>query len=467
MASLSGRRWERKPDRRNADPPPQTFPRRVRWCAREENTRGPNTERSATWNMNDIDLLSRLGVALSIGLLVGLERGWQTRDETSHRRAAGLRTFALSGLLGGVCGAIAAATTAPLLIGFAFLGYTAAFTAFHWLEARATGNLSVTTLVSGLLTFLLGAFVIEGSVSAAVAAAVAMTLLLALRDPLHRWVGMLSWIEIRAVLTLLAMTFLLLPVLPDQPIDPWNTINPSRIWMIAIFVAMLSFGGYVAVRAFGDRIGVLVAAVAGGMASSTATTVTLARLGRERPQAAFLLSAGILASGTVMIVRVGILATVLYQPLALALMPTLTAMGLVLASCSTLLFVRTGTTANPTLSLTNPLQLASAIKMAAFIAMVMTASVLLRRFFGDTGLLSLAAVSGLADVDAITVSMAELARNSEARDTAALAITLAVCVNTAVKALLAAWFGRRPVGIPVLAATVLTICAGALAFIAL
>ncbi|MEH6719530.1 MAG: DUF4010 domain-containing protein [Aurantimonas endophytica] len=416
--------------------------------------------------MDDTDLLIRLGVALSIGLLVGLERGWQTRDETRHRRAAGLRTFALSGLLGGVSGTIAAALATPLLIGFVFIGYAAAFSAFHWLGARTTGNFSATTVVSGLLTFLLGAFVIEGSIPAAIAAAVAMTVLLALREPLHRWVGMLSWAEIRAILTLLAMTFLLLPVLPNHPIDPWNAINPSRIWVMAIFIAALSFGGYGAVRALGDRMGVLVAAIAGGMASSTATTVTLAKLGRQQSEAALLLSAGILAAGGVMVLRVGLVAAALNPPFALELMPVLAALGLVLASCSAILFFRNGTAAKPALTLRNPLQLAAAIKMAALIAVILAASVILRQLFGDAGLLSLAAISGLADVDAITVSMAELAREPAARDAAAKAITLAVFVNTGVKAALAAWLGGKPIGFPVLAASVLGVCAGAIAYVA-
>lgn len=416
--------------------------------------------------MDDTDLIIRLGVALSIGLLVGLERGWQTRDETHQRRAAGLRTFALSGLLGGVSGTIATALATPLLIGFVFIGYAAAFSAFHWLGARTTGNFSATTVVSGLLTFLLGAFVIEGSIPAAIAAAVAMTVLLALREPLHRWVGMLSWAEIRAILTLLAMTFLLLPILPNHPIDPWNAINPSRIWVMAIFIAALSFGGYVAVRALGDRMGVLVAAIAGGMASSTATTVTLAKLGRQQSEAALLLSAGILAAGVVMVLRVGLVAAALDPPLALELMPVLAALGFVLASCSAILFFWNGTAAKPALTLRNPLQLAAAIKMAALIAVILAASVILRQLFGDAGLLSLAAISGLADVDAITVSMAELAREPAARDAAAKAITLAVFVNTGVKAALAAWLGGKPIGFPVLAASVFGVCAGAVANIA-
>src|SRR6185503_90390 len=134
--------------------------------------------------MDHNEILSRLAVSLAIGLLVGLERGWQTRDEQEHRRAAGFRTFALSGLLGGVTGAISL-QAGGLLIGLVFVLYAATFAAFHWLEARAEQNFSVTSAVAGMLTFLLGAMAVTGDLRVAIACAVAMTLLLALREQLH------------------------------------------------------------------------------------------------------------------------------------------------------------------------------------------------------------------------------------------------------------------------------------------
>src|SRR6185312_14060266 len=166
-------------------------------------------------------------------------------------------------------------------------------------------NMSVTSVVAGMLTFLLGTMAVTGELLVAVACAVAITILLALRDQLHRWVATLTWPEIRAVLILLAMSFLLLPILPNRTIDPWNSINPYEIWLLAILIAAISFSGYVAVRVFGDQLGLVLTAIAGGLASSTATTLAFARLGRAHPASARLLSAGILLSGVVMMIRVG------------------------------------------------------------------------------------------------------------------------------------------------------------------
>lgn len=411
--------------------------------------------------MDESALLSRLAVSLSIGLLIGLERGWRSRNEEDHQRAAGFRTFALSGLLGGVAGMVGQQLGA-VLIGLVFLGYSAAFTAFHWLEARADRNFSVTSVVAGMSTFMLGTLAVVGDLNAAIAGAVAMAVLLALREQLHRWVASLSWPEIRSGLTLLAMTFLLLPVLPNRTIDPWDTLNPYLIWLLAILIAAVSFSGYVAVRAFGDRLGVMMAAIAGGLASSTATTLTLAELARRSPASGPLIAAGILAAGVVMVARVAILATALnpalLQPL---LLPLICGGGVLMLGVGALLLWSGGAAEQPVLNITNPLELASALKMAALITAVMLAARLLRQQFGDAGVLATAGLSGIADVDAIVISMARMAMGVIDPALAAQAILLATAVNTLAKALLAAWTGGGKLGLRVGLVSILAVAAGA------
>jgi uncharacterized membrane protein (DUF4010 family) len=395
--------------------------------------------------MDQSEAISRLTVALAIGLLVGLERGWRTRDEEEHHRAAGFRTFALSGLLGGVTG-IAALQAGAQLIGLVFLGYTASFAAFHWLEAKTERNMSVTSVVAGMLTFLLGAMSVTGEVRIAIACAVAMTVLLALREQLHRWVASLTWEEIRAVLILLAMTFLLLPLLPNRAIDPWNSINPYEIWLLAILIAAISFGGYVAVRVLGDRLGVVVTAIAGGLASSTITTLTLARLARDQPAASRFLSAGILIAGAVMIIRVTIVAVALNKALFAPLLPPLATAAAIIAAGAGILLFRSTERKSPDLRIQNPLAMGTVLKLSAFIAVVMLAAELLRRTYGSAGVLIVAAISGVADVDAVTISMARIGGNTIDLLTAAHAIVVAVMVNTVSKAALAFWTGGRTVG---------------------
>jgi uncharacterized membrane protein (DUF4010 family) len=394
----------------------------------------------------DSEALSRLTVSLAIGLLVGLERGWQTRDAEDNRRAAGFRTFALSGLLGGVTGLIALQTTASV-IGWVFLGYIAAFTAFHWLEARNEGHASVTSVVAGMLTFLLGTMAVVGDLQLAIACAVGMTVLLALREPLHRWIDSLSWQEIRAVLILLAMSFLLLPLLPNRSIDPWNAINPYQIWLLAIMIGAISFAGYVAVKAFGNRLGVFMAAVAGGLASSTATTLALAKLAREHPSSSGLLSAGILVAGVVMMLRAGAIAVALNGALLTSVLPTLLTAAAVLGIGAAILFFRNVQQETPELRINNPLAIGTAIKLTAVLAAVMLAAELVRRMFGGIGILVVAALSGIVDVDALTISIARMARGDVDSNTAARAIMVAIAINTVSKAIMAGWVGNRRVGL--------------------
>jgi uncharacterized membrane protein (DUF4010 family) len=410
-----------------------------------------------------VDVFTRLAVALSIGLLIGLERGWQSRDEADQARVAGLRTFALSGLLGGVSGALSS-FAGGITLGLIFVGFMAALIAFSWLEARETKNLSATALIAAAVTFALGAYAMLGYVEVAAAGGVAAMGLLALRDPLHRWVASLRWEEIRAVLVLLAMTFLLLPILPDEAIDPWGILNPHVIWLLAILVAGISFVGYVAVRVFGDRLGILAAAAAGGLASSTAATLTFARLARQNPESAPVLAGGILIAGAVMVVRVGIVVLLLDQTLALHLWPALAAATAVLAVSVAILLLRPHSSSVPALVVANPLEIGSALKLTAFIVAVTVGIYAVRRVLGNLAILAAAALSGVADVDAATVSLSRLVPGIGI-ETAAAGILIAAAVNTLAKTIISASIGTPRLGLLVAIPNALALAAGAAAFL--
>src|SRR5439155_1193127 len=181
------------------------------------------------------DLFQRLGLALAIGLLIGLERGWRERNQGEGGRAAGIRTFAIIGLLGGLWGAMTP-TLGPVPMAAAGLAFAAAFTLFEWREAVAQKNYSVTTTIAGLTVFALGAFAVLGNRAAAGAAGVAMVALLAGRTSLHQFLKKLTWPELRSVVVLLTMTFVLLPILPDRTIDPWDAVNPYELWLLVVLI---------------------------------------------------------------------------------------------------------------------------------------------------------------------------------------------------------------------------------------
>ncbi|WP_026379240.1 MgtC/SapB family protein [Afifella pfennigii] len=398
--------------------------------------------------MSEMELLLRLTAALAIGVLIGLERGWKTRRAEDQKRAAGFRTFALSGLLGGISAALAE-VLGGLFIGFAFFGFSLAFVSFHWLQARDEGHFSVTTVVAGLVTFVLGALAVAGDQRIAAASAVAAALLLALREPLHRWIARLTWEEVRAVLILVAMTFLLLPFLPNRTVDPWDAINPYQIWLLAILIAAISFGGYVAMKVFGSRLGLMMTATAGGLASSTATTVTFARMARERPGTWRLLSAGILVSSIVMTARVGVFAAALNAALLPLILPALLVSGGALTLGAALLASGRSAPAGAELAIANPLDIGTTLRLAAILAVIMLSVGIVLQEFGDEGVIAIAAISGLADVDAVTISMVQMSKSTLADVTAVQAVLVSVAVNTVSKAAIAAFLGGRRVGLAV------------------
>ena len=419
--------------------------------------------------MDQEELFRRLGVSLAIGLLVGLERGWQTREESDHQRTAGLRTFALTGLLGGICGLISLVSS-PFVLAAGLLAFTGALVTFSFLEAAAEKNFSVTGIVAGILTFVLGAYATLGNETVAVAAAVAMTILLALREPLHSWVRNVTWPEMRSVLVLLAMSFLLLPILPNRPVDPWQVLNPSEIWLLAILIAAVSFVGYIAVRVLGERKGIAVAAIAGSLASSTATTLSFARLAREHPQGTRLLASGILSAGITMMARIVVLAGVLKSELAAALIWPSVAAAAVLGAGAAVLWLRqrqNGATEHPQLQIKNPFDLGTVLQLAALIAAILLLAKLVATHAGNAGLFLLAAISGIADVDALTLSMARLSGVQVSTAEAATAILVAASVNTVSKATIAGFVGGTRLGSIVGVVSVMAIGALGITFVML
>lgn len=414
--------------------------------------------------MDTVEIFQRLAVALAIGLLIGLERGWKERDEKEGDRSAGLRTHALSGLLGGIWGLIGGGEAAGMIaLGIAFAVFSAVVATYRLREIRAEGSFGATTVVAAMLAFSLGAYATAGDYQAAAAAGVATTALLALKRALHDWLERLTWIELRSALALLAMTFILLPLLPNRSVTQLAGLNPYEIWLMTVLIAAISFAGYVAVKVAGNEKGVVLTGIAAGLVSSTAVTMTLAGRARERPEMASLFTAGALLAGTTMMLRVLAVVALINIEVLRPLLPPLISAAAVSAGAAFLLMRRqrpVGEESQP-IALKNPFELSTVLKFGALLAVIM----LLTRFASDVaggqGLLALAAISGLADVDALTLATARQAGGAITTELAVRAILLVVAVNTLAKAALA-WSagGRRP-GLPMLLAALLAIAAGA------
>jgi len=409
------------------------------------------------------EMLQRLGLALAIGLLVGLERGWKTREAAEGERVAGLRTYALSGLLGGLS-ALIAIPGSPIFLPTAFAVYAATIALFHY---RAAGDFdfSATSVVASLLTFALGAYAVLGDPKVAGASAVAMTLLLAFKEPLHSWLKNLTWPEIRSFFTLVAMTFLLLPILPTRAVDPWGLIVPAEIWLFAILIAGMSFLGYVAIKAMGPEKGTALAGVAGGLASSTATTLTFARMSRKQASSDLILAGGVLLAGTVMMARVLVIVTAINAGLLPPLIGPLGAAFIFLLSVGGYLSLRRRQhegreKESSAIAMHSPFNLRSVLGLAAFIAIIMIVSQLAARYFGASGTYMVAGLSAIADVDAIALSLARQGYRELPVEVATTGIGIAVAVNTITKAGMAVVLGGRQFGLIVSGASAAAIVLG-------
>jgi uncharacterized membrane protein (DUF4010 family) len=390
----------------------------------------------------DESLLHRLAIALGIGLIVGLERGWKTREQHGGQRLAGLRTFAITAL----CGGILAALSQPdrfIVLAAGTLVVGALIIVAYTITVREQRDLGLTTELAMLTTFALGAAAVLGAPFEAAAAAVVMTLLLGFKTEVHAAIQKLERQELVATLQLAAIAAVLVPLLPNRDVGPWDAVNPRVVGMLVLLIAGLSYVGYFAVRMLGARLGLTLTALFGGLSSSTAVAVAYARRARNAPEHAGLLGAGIALAAATMVPRLVVEIAAVNRSLLLALLPTFAALLVVPLVAVAWLVVRKRTTdGGASIDLENPLQLRAALTFGALLVVLFIATEALRRWLGDSGAYAAAAIAGVLDVDAVSLAMAQdAARGGLEPRIAERAIALAALVNTGAKAVLAASLG--------------------------
>lgn len=397
-----------------------------------------------------------LGVALAIGLLIGVERGWQERKAEEGERIAGVRTFGLIGLLGGIL-ALLAQQFGGALLGLAFVGLAGALAAVYVINQRqGDEDVGITSQVATLLTFALGALAATGELALAAAFAVVTALLLNYKPLLHRWVGALEARELHAGIQLLLISVVLLPVLPDRGYGPWQALNSYAIWWMVVLIATISFAGYFAVKIAGTRRGTIFTGLFGGLASSTAVTLHFSRLARAGAVPAPVLATGILLACGTMFPRMLLVASVLNPGMFRLLVVPAAVMALLVYGTALVHWRVAAQHETEAVSpLRNPLELKAALGFGLLLALIMLLGQALRRGFGDAGVLALAAASGVTDVDAITLSLARMSQDDLAGPVAATGIVIAAAVNSLAKGGMATFIGGRNiaprVGLPLLA----------------
>ncbi|EKO3498760.1 MgtC/SapB family protein [Vibrio fluvialis] len=414
---------------------------------------------SVVWN---------LLVALLLGAIVGTQRGWVARNNVEGSRVAGIRTFSLVGLYGGLS-AILAAHYSPLLLGFALLALVVLASIAFVLKQRKSQDISITGVVSLLVTFVLGSLAVSGEPVLAAAAAVITAVVLDNKKELHEALQKLQEYELDAALRLMLISIVMLPLLPNQSYGPWQALNPYEIWWMVVLIASISFLGYFAIKIGGAKRGVLFTSVFAGFSSSTALTLQFSNLSRDQPTISPLLASGILLCCGTMFPRLLIVASLINTELTPILWPVIVVMMIGLYIPAWFIWRSTDVDFNEDQSANhkNPLALQSALWFGVILAIIMLLAHALSDWFGQAGTLALSAVSGITDVDAITLALGRQSTHSLDAYTAAMGIIIAASVNTLVKMGMVISIGDRGLWVKVAPAMVLSVVAGAVTLLIL
>jgi len=361
------------------------------------------------------DILQILATAFGLGLLVGLQR------EKAESALAGIRTFPLISLMGAMTGLVAQHFGGWILasgfITLAIVILSAKFALF-----KSNQDLGITTEVAALLMYIVGAYLTFGDATIAIVVGALTAVLLQMKDVLHDFVRKMGERDILAIMRFAAIALVILPILPNQTYGPFHVLNPYDIWRMVVLIVAISLMGYAAYKVFKDKAGTLLAGILGGLISSTATTVSYARNTKTLPETSSLAALAIMLASTVSVIRVT-LAFMVVSPSATSVIapPLLTLFAMMVVICVVLYFSRSGET-HTMPEPDNPAELTSAIVFGLLYGGIIFAVAAAKEMFGQQSLYLIAMISGLTDVDAITLSTGRLVEGSTFRSSYRLAI---------------------------------------------
>lgn len=410
-----------------------------------------------------LPVFHNFATALLIGALLGVER--EKRKRLGNGASiGGLRTFILFSLLGALGGWLSVELALPwLLIAVIVVVAIIVIAGYAQSVKHDAEALGMTTELAAMAAVMLGAMVMLGYREMAVALAVTVAAVLAYKEPLHGVVDRIGSDDVFAGLRLLIATFIVLPLLPNQSIDPWDTLNLYSLWILVLLISSLSLAGYIATRLFGSERGILFTGISGGLVSSTAVTLSFARNSRENEAQSSLIASSILAAWCVMYGRVLVVVLAVNHNILSHLLTALAVMAAVTGAMAWMLYrkntARFSSAGSKAVELKNPFSLTAATKFALFFALVMLAVKIVSEELSGAGMYLIAALAGMTDVDAITLAMARFALKGET-GIAVSAIVIAILSNTVVKTIMVAVLGSAELRKSMLLSTVGILLAG-------
>lgn len=394
-----------------------------------------------------------IGLGLGLGLLIGVQRGWARRNDQPGSRFAGVRTYGLIGLAGGISGALQERAAA---LSIAMTGAAAVLVLMgYWRATRPVGSgqgpVSGTGSIVGLLTIACGFLAGSGETTLATAVTGIIVLLLALRSRLHAWLDTLDEREVIAIARFCIIALVILPLLPTGAFGPWDVWRPRQLWLVVVMVSGLSFAGYMAAKYAGARPGTVATAATGSLVSSTAVTAALAGKLRSGDGNPMVLNGSIAVASAVMFLRVMVLAGVL-APFALPTLALFAVPGMAVSLIAAVAMLRKATphtAAEPTaMKLRNPFDLPPALMLTAMVMVLTLAARWVLEHYGDRGVALVLAVSGTVDVDSAIITLGNLPAGTLSAKVAGLLLAAPVIANTLLKAGIAVVAGGGSRGWP-------------------
>ncbi len=404
----------------------------------------------------EITIIQQLGIALFVGLMIGLQREMYYHRE-GRSGFAGARTFTLIALLGYLSAWIQAWVPFFLHVSLFLFGLLVVIA--YGYKTMKTDYHGTTTEIASFMTYVLGMMIYFSLESYAVLIAVVMLFLLEIKGTLAKVEKQITQPDITSATLFLVMTFVVLPLLPDEMIGPFGVFNPYKTWLMVVLIAGVSFIGYIAIKVLGNKKGIYLTGIFGGLISSTAVSITLSKLYILRQSRLKNFAGGIAVASTIMYVRV-LAETAVFNPsLARAL-----ALPYTLAAILGFLFVgylynrqEPVHKVNDSALKANPLELSEALKLGLLFGVIFGSIGILQASFGDSGVYIISFLSGLTDVDAITLSLSQLATEKITQETAMNGIVIATSVNATVKLGIVFVLGGRRLGLLMLPFYLLTV----------
>ncbi len=405
----------------------------------------------------DYIILRNFIVALALGVLIGLEREYARKRGQGHTYA-GIRTFPLISLFGALAAYLGETVSVWILIGSMMLMGTLILIAYFFLAKKSLKYLGATSELAGFLTFFVGVMAYYGELTFTVALAVIITFILYARSVAHHFARNIKTGELRDTILFAVIAFVILPFLPNQAYGPNGLFNPYIVWLMIVFISGISFVGYIFMKWFGER-GIEISAIFGGLVSSTAVTTSFAQRSKGSKRLISSLLLGVILANTLMFIRILIEVSVINRELFYNLLIPLSIL-IVLSIVMAFVVSRKSVKTKGKISLGSPFTLGPALKFGAFFAVILALVKLADVYLSSKGVYVVSFISGLADVDAITVSLSQLAGEDLAMEIAQRGIMIAAMTNVAVKGGIAYVFGRKEFGQSVIVVFSVLILAG-------